>query len=103
MGAISNAIKILDSQSDNAAKEVKASLEMLSKLADAKQQEMARFVKERIKNSSENNEVPAGLKMYEASESHVVSSKGASDGISTALDSFLNDAEPRWKDGIKSL
>ena len=103
MGQISTAIKELDKSSESAAKEVKSSLEMLTKLADAKQQEMNRFVKDRIKNSIENKEVPAGLKMYEAAESHVVSSKGPSEGISKALDYFMNDTEPRWKDGIKSL
>jgi len=103
MGSITTAIKTLDKSSDDAAKEVKSSLEMLTKLADAKQKEMATFIDDRIKRAKENNEVPAGLKMFEASESHVVSSKGASEGISKALDSFLSDAEPRWKDGVKNL
>jgi hypothetical protein len=103
MGSITNAIKALDQSSEGAAKEVKSSLEMLTTLADAKQKEIASFIDDRIKRAKENNEVPAGLKMFEVSESHVVSSKGVSEGISNALNSFLSDAEPRWKEGVKNL
>lgn len=103
MSVVKDTIKALDDSSVEAAKEVKASLEMLDKLAQAKKEEMVRFTDDRIKDAARNLEIPAGLKMFEASEVHVVSSKGPADGIETALDAFLQDAEDRWKDGVKAL
>ncbi|NEO34044.1 MAG: hypothetical protein F6K36_27290 [Symploca sp. SIO3C6] len=102
MSVISTAIDVLDQSSEIAAKEVKSSLEMLDKLAQAKKDEMLRFTDDRTKRSVENLEIPAGLKMFEASEVRVVSSKGSSEGITIALDTFL-DAEKRWQTGVSKL
>lgn len=41
--------------------------------------------------------------MFEVSEVRVVSSKGPSEGIKSALDLFLQDAENRWKEGVSKL
>lgn len=103
MSFINTAIDELDKSSEIAAKEVKSSLEMLEKLAQAKKDEMLRFTDDRIKRAVENQEIPAGLKMFEASEVRVVSSKGPSEGIKSALDLFLQDAENRWKEGVSKL
>jgi hypothetical protein len=103
MSVVSEAIKVLDSSSEATAKEVQSSLEMLAMLAEAKKDEMARYTDDRIKQALQNIEIPAGLKMFEASEIRVVTSKGPSDGIKDAVNNFLQDAETRWKEGVENL
>lgn len=103
MSSLGTIIKELDGNSDQTAKEVKASLDMLSELAEAKKKELQVFTYDRVKHASERGEIPAGLKIFEASEARVISSKGASEGISSVVDAFLGDAEKRWKEGVKSL
>lgn len=103
MSFIQDAIKTLDSSSDAAAKEVKASLEMLAALADAKKKEMDVLLDERTAAAKERHEIPPGIVLFDASNSHVVSSKGPAEGITNAVSLLLQNAEQNWKKAVGDL
>jgi hypothetical protein len=103
MSFIQDAIKALDSSSDAAAKEVKASLEMLNSLAESKKTEMLMLLEKRTASAKEKHEIPPGLVLYDAASAHVVSAKGPAEGIGNAVGLLLKNAEANWKEAVGSL
>ncbi len=103
MSFIQDAIKALDSSSDAAAKEVKASLEMLTALADSKKTEMEVLLDKRTAAAKDKHEIPPGVVLFDASNSHVVSSKGPAEGITSAVSLLLQNAEQNWKKAVGDL
>lgn len=103
MSFIQDAIKTLDSSSEAAAKEVKASLEMLTSLADAKKTEMEVMLDKRTAAAKDKHEIPPAVVLFDASNAHVVSSKGPADGIGSAVNLLLQNAEQNWKKAVGDL
>lgn len=103
MSVIQDAVKKLDSSSEAAAKEVKASLDMLTSLAGAKKVEMDVRLNERTSTAKDRHEIPPGTVLYDASSEHVVSSKGPSEGIKNAIGLLLKNAEENWKTATADL
>ena len=103
MAVIKDAVTALDSSSDAAAREVKASLEMLTSLAESKMIEMEVKLEKRTAAARDRHEIPPGVVLYDASNLHVVSSKGPADGISKAVGLLLQNAEQNWKQAVGDL
>jgi hypothetical protein len=103
MSAIQDAVKALDSSSEAAAKEVKASLEMLNSLANSKKTEMLILLDKRTASAKDRHEIPPGVVLYDASSAHVVASKGPSEGIKNAVGLLLKNAEQNWKEAVGDL
>lgn len=108
MGAVNDAVKKLEEQQDATAKELKASLEMLSTLAEAKKRELMAEVETRMNLARQdahhtNNQVPPGLMLYEYGETRVATAQGPAEGITTAIDGLLQNAAENWRKAVSGL
>lgn len=108
MGAVNDAVKKLEEQQDATAKELKASLEMLSTLAEAKKKELMADVENRMNLARQdakhsNNQVPPGLMLYEYGETRVSSAQGPAAGITTAIKGLLQNPADKWRDAVTDL
>jgi hypothetical protein len=103
MGFIQAAVAALDKSSEAAAKEVRASLDMLDSLSASKKLEMDVALKERTEHAVKQKEIPPGTSLFDASECHVVTSKGPAEGIKSALSGLLQNAEENWKQSVGEL
>lgn len=108
MGAVNDAVTTLEQKQDATAKELKASLEMLSTLADAKKKELTAEVDNRMKLAKQdaehsNNQVPPGMMVYEYGETRVSTEQGPAAGITSAIKGLLQNPADKWKDAVTDL
>ena len=103
MGMIRDAISAVEKQQDETSKQVESNLHLLQELSQAKLADMISKTDKRISETNTNHEIPAGFKMFEASEMRVLSSSGPAAGISEALDGLLTDPEKKWRDSVSHL
>ena len=108
MSSVNDAVKKLEETQDATAKELKASLEMLGTLAEAKKNELKAEVEERMQKSRDdsvhsNNQVPPGLMLYEYGETRVATSQGPANGILSAIGGLLQNPADNWKKAVTDL
>jgi hypothetical protein len=106
---INDAIKTLESQQEATAKELKASLEMLSCLAETKKRELIAEVDKRMELAKKqdpadsNNQVPPGYLLYEMGETRVATEAGPANGITSAINGLLKNPTENWKKAVGDL
>jgi hypothetical protein len=108
MGSVDDAVKTLETQQDATAKELKASLGMLSTLADAKKKELMAEVENRMNMARQdaahsNNQVPPGMIVYEYGETHVSTTQGPAAGITSAIKGLLQNPADNWRAAVTDL
>jgi hypothetical protein len=103
MSVISDALALVEKQQNDTAERIKSNLHMLQELAQAKLDEMQVETDKQIAEAAARHEIPAGLKVFEASQVVVMASSGPADGIDRALNGLLKDAEKNWKDAVRDL